>query len=144
MLAIGSDHAGYNAKEKLKGYLKALAIFKDFGAHSEKSCDYPLIAEAVAKSVASGESEGGILICGSGIGMCIAANKICGIRAAVCNDVNLAKLARSHNDINVICLGSRIIEAEKMENVVKTFLKTPFEGQRHQRRVDEIKRLENL
>ena len=139
MIAIGADHAGFLAKEKLKKHLKVL---KDFGTQSEESCDYPLIAKAVAQEVAEGKSEKGILICGSGIGMCIVANKVKGIRAAVCNDVNTAKLSRSHNDANVLCIGARIVTSEEIEKIVDTFLSTPFEGNRHQIRVNQISEIE--
>ncbi len=139
MIAIGADHAGFLAKEKLKKHLK---VFKDFGTQSEESCDYPLIAKAVAQEVAEGKSEKGILICGSGIGMCIVANKVKGIRAAVCNDVNTAKLSRSHNDANVLCIGARIVTSEEIEKIVDTFLSTPFEGNRHQIRVNQISEIE--
>lgn len=139
MIAIGADHAGFLAKEKLKKHLK---VFKDFGTQSEESCDYPLIAKAVAQEVAEGKSEKGILICGSGIGMCIVANKVKGIRAAVCNDVNTAKLSRSHNDANVLCIGARIVTSEEIEKIVDTFLGTPFEGNRHQIRVNQISEIE--
>lgn len=144
MIALGADHAGYDSKEKLKDHFeKSNTVYKDFGTQSEDSCDYPLIAEKVARSVTSGEAEKGVLICGSGIGMCIAANKVKGVRAAVCNDLNLAKLSRMHNDANIICIGARISDIDKIKSIVKVFLETPFEGGRHQKRVDQIKEIES-
>lgn len=143
MIAIGSDHAGYISKENLKDYFKDNITYKDFGTESEESCDYPLIAEKVAKSVVSGECEKGILICGSGVGMSIVANKIKGVRAALCGNVELAKLSRMHNDANVLCLGARMTSFEEIKDIIKIFLETPFEGGRHQKRVDQIKEIEN-
>lgn len=143
MIAIGSDHAGYDAKEQLKQYFGSQILCKDFGTNSKESCDYPLIAEAVARAVSNGECVKGILICGSGVGMSIAANKIKNIRAAVCNDVNIVKLARSHNDINVLCMGARIINTEEMKGIVDIFLNAPFESGRHEIRINQIKELEN-
>lgn len=143
MIAIGSDHAGYASKEKLKDYFKDNIAYKDFGTENEHSCDYPLIAEKVAKSVADGECEKGILICGSGIGMSIVANKIKGIRAALCTSVELSKLARMHNNANILCLGARITSFEEIKDIVKVFLETSFEGDRHQKRVNQISEIEN-
>lgn len=143
MIAIGSDHAGYISKEKLKEYFENNITYKDFGTESEESCDYPLIAEKVAKSVASGECEQGILICGSGIGMSIVANKVKGVRAALCGNVELAKLSRMHNNANILCLGARMTDFEEIKEIIKVFLETPFEGGRHQKRVDQISEVEN-
>lgn len=144
MIAIGSDHAGYEAKEKVKKYLESLGVsFKDFGTHSEKSCDYPLIAKDVALSVKSGESEKGILICGSGIGMSIAANKFSGIRAALCENEEASKLSRSHNDANIVCIGARTTDFEEIKKIVNAFLETSFEAGRHQRRLEQITEIEN-
>ena len=145
MIALGADHAGYRAKENLKKYLEKSEIpFKDFGTYSDESCDYPLIAGEVCKSILSGESERGILICGSGIGMSIAANKFKGIRAALCFDENTASLSRGHNDANIICLGARGLDFERISKIVDAFLNTSFEGGRHQRRINQIKEIENL
>lgn len=145
MIALGADHAGYEAKENLKKHLEKSEIpFKDFGTHSKQSCDYPLIASEVCKSILSGESERGILICGSGIGMSIAANKFKGIRAALCCDENTASLSRGHNDANVICLGARGLDFARINKIVDAFLNTSFEGGRHQRRINQIKEIENL
>lgn len=144
MIAIGSDHAGYEAKEKVKKHLESLGVsFKDFGTHSEKSCDYPLIAKAVSLSVKSGESEKGILICGSGIGMSIAANKISGIRAALCKDEETSKLSRAHNNANIVCIGARTTDLEEIKKIVNAFLETSFEAGRHQRRLEQITEIEN-
>ena len=144
MLAIGSDHAGYELKEKIKKYFEENGIkFTDFGTFSWESCDYPIIAEKVGNSVLNKESEKGILICGAGIGMSIAANKIKDVRAALCYEPELAELARKHNNANVLCIGGRFTDFEKAKEIVKTFLNTDFEGERHQRRIDMIKKLEN-
>lgn len=143
MIAIGSDHAGYASKEKLKEYFENNITYKDFGTESEESCDYPLIAERVAKLVANGECEKGILICGSGIGMSIVANKVKGVRAALCGNVELAKLSRMHNNANVLCLGARMTDFEEIKKIIKIFLETSFEGGRHQKRVDQISKIEN-
>lgn len=143
MIAIGSDHAGYTSKEKLKEYFENNITYKDFGTESEESCDYPLIAEKVAKSVSSGECEKAILICGSGIGMSIVANKVKGVRAALCGNIELAKLSRMHNNANVLCLGARMTDFEEIKEIIKVFLETPFEGGRHQKRVDQISEIEN-
>ena len=143
MIAIGSDHAGYDAKEQLKQYFGSEILYKDFGTSSKESCDYPLIAKEVGYAVSNGECMRGILICGSGIGMSIAANKIKNIRAAVCDNTNAVKLARSHNDINVLCMGARIISVPEMEEIIEAFLNTPFEGGRHAIRISQIKELED-
>lgn len=144
MLAIGSDHAGYELKEKIKKYFEKSGIkFTDFGAFSLESCDYPIIAEKVGNSVLNKESEKGILICGAGIGMSIAANKIKDVRAALCYEPELAALARKHNNANVLCMGGRFTDFEKAKEIVNVFLNTDFEGERHQRRIDMIKKLEN-
>lgn len=143
MIAIGCDHAGYPLKlEILKVLEKNNVEYTDMGCDGE-SCDYPLIAEKVGKAVADGEFEKGILICGTGIGMSICANKIKGIRAAVASDHFSVKYTRLHNDANILCLGARVIGAGTAEELVDLFLNTEFEGGRHQRRVDLITSLEN-
>lgn len=143
MIAIGCDHAGYPLKlEILKVLEKNNVEYTDMGCDSE-SCDYPLIAEKVGKAVAGGEFEKGILVCGTGIGMSICANKIKGIRAAVASDHFSVKYTRLHNDANILCLGARVIGAGTAEELVDLFLNTEFEGGRHQRRVDLITSLEN-
>lgn len=142
MIAIGSDHAGYELKEKLKNHFESNLLLKDYGTNSSNSCDYPLIAEKVSNAVSSGECEKGILICGSGIGISIAANKIKGIRAALCYNTELAQMARLHNDANIVCLGARFTSLDDSINIVKVFLNTPFEFGRHERRINQIKELE--
>ena len=144
-VAIGSDHAGFKLKEELKTYITSLNVeVKDFGCHSEDSVDYPDIAREVALSVARGEVDRGILICGTGIGMSIAANKIKGVRAAVGNELLSVRLAREHNNANVLTLGARIIGIEVAKEAVKVFLETQFLGGRHQRRIEKIGEMEGL
>jgi len=144
-VAIGSDHAGFKLKEELKIYITSLNVeVKDFGCHSEDSVDYPDIAREVALSVVKGEVDRGILICGTGIGMSIAANKIKGVRAAVGNELLSVRLAREHNNANVLTLGARIIGIEVAKEAVKVFLETQFLGGRHQRRIEKIGEMEGL
>ena len=144
MIAIGSDHAGYDAKELLKKYLESKKTeYKDFGTYNKDSCHYPIFAEKVANSVATNESEKGILVCGSGIGVSIAANKVKGIRAALCYEPELAEMARKHNDANILCMGARFSDIKKMEEMIDMFLKTDFEGGRHSERVKIIEDMEN-
>lgn len=144
MIAIGSDHAGYELKEKIKKHFEENDIkFTDFGTFSSDSCDYPIMAEKVGKAVSNKESEKGILICGAGIGMSIAANKIKDVRAALCYEPELAVLARKHNNANVLCMGGRFTDFEKAKEIVKIFLNTDFEGERHQKRIDLITKLES-
>jgi len=142
-IAIGSDHAGYHLKEALKQTLNGAGVeVEDVGTENEESVDYPDYAERVAARVASGQSDRGILICGTGIGMAMAANKVDGIRAASVTDEIGARLARQHNDANVLALGGRVTPPEVAARLVRIFLDTPFEGGRHQRRVDKVSRLE--
>ena len=142
-IAIGADHAGVALKEQVKQVLTSRGIaFDDLGTLSTDSVDYPDFAEAVARKVASGEYERGILTCGSGIGMAIAANKIPGIRAASISDEEGARLSREHNDINVLALGERTGNADTARRIVEIFLDTPFAGGRHQQRVDKINALD--
>ena len=136
-VAIASDHAGYDLKEIIKNYFDLNGVtYIDFGTHSTESVDYPIYANKVCASIKTGESNLGVLICGSGIGMCIAANKQKNIRAACCSDIYSAKMARLHNDANVITLGSRVIGSGLAVEVVKKFLSTDFEGGRHSGRVN--------
>ena len=138
-VVIGSDHGGFHYKEAIIDYLKARNIeFVDIGTHTRESCDYPEIAQTLAKKVASGEFNRGILVCGTGIGMSIAANKIKGIRAALCGDTYSARVSRAHNNANVLCLGERVIGEHLALDIVDIWLKTGFEGGRHKRRVDMI------
>ena len=139
MIAIGCDHGGYALKQEVMRHLDELGLaYKDFGTYSEESCDYPIYGEAVARAVAGGECERGILICGTGIGMSMAANRIPGIRAALCLNEYLARMTRLHNDANVLCLGERVIGQGLAASIVDAFMDTAFEGGRHQRRVDLI------
>jgi len=139
MIALASDHAGFPYKERLKQLLDELKLpYKDFGTQSPESTDYPEWAHKASDAIAKGECDRGILVCGTGIGMSIVANKHKGIRAAVCESVTAARLARLHNDANVLTIGERIIGWESVVDIVKTFLTTPFEGGRHERRVKKI------
>ena len=143
MIAIGSDHGGYALKQQLMKHLTDLGLeYKDYGTYSEDSCDYPIYAEAVARAVAGGEAERGILICGTGIGMSMAANKIHGIRCALCGDCYSAELTRRHNDANILALGARVLGEGLAEKIMDTFLTTAFEGGRHARRIGLIADLE--
>jgi ribose 5-phosphate isomerase B len=142
-IAIGCDHRGFGLKELVISFLhKAGYSYRDFGCYSTEPVDYPDIAQKVGEAVASGNFDQGILICNTGIGMCIAANKIKGIRAALCHNVLAAQRARQHNDANVLCLGGEDADTDLALEIVKTFLTTDFEGGRHARRVDKIKALE--
>lgn len=144
MIALGSDHGGYKLKEAVKKYLDIKGIdYNDFGTFSEDSVDYPIYAQKVANSILNGECEKGILCCGTGIGISIAANKIKGIRAAVCSDEFCAEMCRRHNDANIISFGGRVISEEKCLAMTDIFLNTEFEGGRHEKRIDQIKRIEN-
>ena len=143
MLAIESDHGGFALKQKIMAHLRATGVeFEDLGTYSEESCDYPVYAEKLGKAVAAGDYEKGILICGTGIGISIAANKIHGVRAALCGDCYSAEMCRRHNNANVLALGGRVLGVELAKRIVDTFLTAPFEGGRHQRRVDLISALE--
>ena len=142
-IAIGADHAGFAAKEEIKTVIKALGhAVIDQGTSAETSVDYPDFAEKVARAVVSGEADRGVLICGTGIGMSIAANKVEGIRAAVVSDEKTATLSRQHNDANVFCAGSRITPVVKIAESLKIWLQTPFEGGRHANRVGKISAME--
>lgn len=138
-LIIGSDHAGYLLKNKLYNYLKEQGFeVYDAGTHSEDSCDYPVIAKEVADKVANLDYDLGILICGTGVGMSIAANKVKGIRAAVVSDTCSAKLSRQHNNANILCIGSRILGESLAKDIVDIWISTDFLGERHQRRVSML------
>ncbi len=142
-LAVGMDHAAFALKEELLSFLRALGhTVVDKGTCDASSCDYPDFAAAVARAVASGECDRGVLLCGTGIGMSIAANKIPGIRAALVGDEKSAELSRQHNDANVFCAGARLHPTLRIAELLKIWLSTPFEGGRHQRRVDKISALE--
>ena len=143
MIAIGSDHGGFELKRDIINHLNELNIIcRDFGCFDTGSVDYPDIAEEVCGYVLEDKDRVGILVCGTGIGMSMAANKIHGIRAAVCTDVYSAKYTKLHNDANVLCLGGRVSGPGLAELIVDTFLETHFEGGRHKRRVDKIMDLE--
>ena len=143
MIGIGSDHGGYPLKEEIKKHLDEIGVaYKDFGTNTPDSCDYPIYAEAVARAVVSGEVEKGILICGTGIGISIAANKVKGIRAALCGDCYSAEYTRRHNDANVLTMGARVTGGGLACKIVDTFLTTEFEGGRHARRVALIADIE--
>ena len=145
MVALACDHAGYRYKEKIKVLLDSLnKKYKDFGATSKEPTDYPDYAHTAAEAVARGECDRGIMVCGSGIGMDIVANKSDGVRAALCTSVEMARLSRSHNDANVLVLGERINDWPTVEQMVRIWLKTKFEGGRHERRVKKIHSLTNL
>ena len=143
MLAIGSDHGGYELKEEVKKHLQEKGYeIKDFGTYSTESVDYPDFALPVAEAVASGECEKGILICSTGIGISISANKVNGIRAAVCSEPYTAEMTRRHNDANILCMGGKMIGVNMGLKITDTFLETEFEGGRHQRRVNKIADIE--
>mgnify|MGYP004512115659 FL=1 len=140
MIAIGSDHGGFELKKEIMAHLDARGLeYKDFGTYSDASCDYPAFGKAVAHAVADGECERGILICGTGIGMSITANKIPGIRCALCGDCFSAEATREHNDANILSLGARVVGTGLALKIVDTFLDTPFsEDARHIRRISKI------
>jgi ribose 5-phosphate isomerase B len=138
-IAVGNDHRGVNVKQRLVGLLRDLGHeVEDLGANGAASVDYPDYAIPVAESVRAGAVDRGILVCGTGHGMCIAANKVAGVRAANCRDVIDAELSRRHNDANVMCLSADLIGEEQIEKMVKTWLTTDFEGGRHSRRTEKI------
>ncbi len=142
-IAIGADHAGFTLKQRLCEYLNGQGHqVIDHGTTSEASCDYPDLAKAVGQSVASGEAERGVLVCGSGVGMCIAANKVAGVRAALGVDEEEVRLTRGHNNANVLTLGQRTTGPEAAERLVDVFLAAPFEGGRHVRRIEKIRAME--
>ena len=140
MIAIGSDHGGFELKKKLMEHLSERGLeYKDFGTYSSASCDYPVYAKAVANAVASGECDRGIIICGTGIGVSMTANKVRGIRAALCGDCFSAEATRQHNDANVLCLGARVVGEGLALKIADTFLDTPFSNdERHIRRISMI------
>ena len=144
-IAIGSDHAGFMLKNRLRDTFKAKGYeVTDYGTQTPESSDYPDYAALVGHAVVSGKSELGILVCGTGVGVSIAANKVHGVRAAAVTEPVTARLARSHNNANIVCIGERIIGIEMAESIVQTFLDTPFsEGERHIRRVNKVTELEH-
>lgn len=140
MIAVGSDHAGYELKQSLIRHLEDRGFeVRDFGTYSTESCDYPDYAKAVSRAVADGQAEKGLLVCGTGIGMSIAANKVPGIRAAVLSDEFSAEATRSHNDANILCLGARVLDEAKAVRLLDIFLDTPFSnGENHIRRISKL------
>jgi ribose 5-phosphate isomerase B len=143
-IAIGGDHAGYPLKQHLIGVLKEDGHdVDDLGTHSEDPVDYPIYCAAVARAVVRGDAERGIVLGGSGQGEQISANKVRGVRAALCNDLYTARMCRAHNDANVLSIGARIVAAELADEITRVFLSTSFDGGRHVRRLDEITDIEN-
>ena len=140
MIGIGADHGGFELKRAIIKHLEAKGLeYKDFGTDSPVSCDYPEYCKAVANAVAAGQCDRGIIICGTGIGISISANKVKGIRAAVCTDCFMAEATRSHNDANILALGARVVGEGLALKIVDTFLETPFSGDsRHIRRIEKI------
>lgn len=142
-VAIGSDHGGLDLKETVISVLKEMQLeVEDLGTHDKNSCDYPDFAQKVAEGVAAGAYDKGVLICGTGIGMSIAANKVPGVRAALCNEIYSAQMARAHNDANILCIGARVVGAGVAAEIVKAFFTVEHEGGRHARRVEKIHLLE--
>lgn len=142
-VVIGSDHAGLQLKAELQAHLESLGHgVRDVGTHTTDSCDYPEFAEAVGRSVIAGEADWGLLVCGTGIGMCISANKVPGIRAAVVSDTFSARMTRLHNNANVLCLGERVVGGGLAKEILDAWLSAEFEGGRHQRRVNKIHDIE--
>lgn len=142
-IAIGSDHAGFRLKKELLPLLDELKVaYEDVGTFDEASVDYPDYGKMVAEAVAKGEVERGILICGTGLGMCITANKVAGIRAVTCHDVFSARMSRMHNNANVLTVGERVVGPGVAADIVREWLTTEFEGGRHQRRIDKMMALE--
>ena len=144
MLGIGSDHGGYQLKQAIMKHLEARGIaFTDYGTYGEESCDYPEYGRAVALAVAGGACDRGILICGTGIGIGIAAGKVKGIRVCTCSDVYSAELSKRHNNSNILTMGARVVGTELAKMIARHWLTAEFEGGRHQRRIDMIERIEN-
>ena len=142
-IIMGSDHAGYNLKLKVKAHLEARGFeVMDVGTHTTDSCNYTVYADALCKAIAAGEADLGILVCGTGIGMSMAANKHKGIRAACCENTFSARMTRMHNDANVLCFGERVIGYGLACDMADLFVDTPFEGGRHQARVDDLNALD--
>ena len=143
-IGIGNDHAAVAMKNEIKAYLEELGHeVVDFGISKEESCDYPVYGEAVGRAVVSGQVECGVLICGTGVGISIAANKVPGVRAAVCSDTTTARLVKEHNNANIIAFGARIVGIEVAKDIVKTYLDAEFQGGRHEKRIAMIHEIEN-
>ena len=143
MIALACDHGALDLKKAIMAHLDKRGLaYKDFGCYTKDSCDYPDFAGPAAQAVASGECDRGILCCGTGIGISIAANKVKGIRCAACSDCYSAKMTRKHNDANMLAMGSRVVGGELGQMIAEIFLTTEFEGGRHQRRIDQIAAIE--
>lgn len=137
MIALANDHSALELKEEIKQLLEERKIpYKDFGTNSNASCHYPIFGARAARAVAAGECEKGILLCGTGLGIGLVANKVNGIRCAICSEPYTAKMSRAHNDANMIAIGARVVGADLARMIIETWLDTPFEGGRHQVRVD--------
>ena len=144
MIALGCDHGGFMLKQAVMKYLDEKGLeYKDFGTYTEESCDYPIYGEAVAKAIVSGECDRGIIICGTGIGISIAANKVKGIRAAVCHNEFTAQMCREHNNAQIMSMGARVLEEDMALRMVEIFLNTEFAGGRHEIRVNKMMEIEN-
>ena len=142
-IAIGCDHGGFELKEAVRGYLEERGMeYEDFGAFSTESVDYAPIAAKAARMVAEGKADFGIIICSTGLGVSMAANKVKGIRAAVCTNAFCAEMTRRHNNANVLCMGGKVVDGETALQMVDIFLHTDFDGGRHQRRIDQIAQIE--
>lgn len=143
-IGIGNDHAAVEMKNAIKAYLEELGHeVVNYGTDTTESCDYPEYGRKVGEAVAAGEVDSAVLICGTGVGISIAANKVKGVRAAVCSDVTTAHLVKEHNDANIIAFGARIVGIEKAKDIVKAYLDAEYQGGRHQRRIDMIHEIEN-
>ena len=144
MIALGCDHGGFALKQSVIKYLEEKGLaYKDYGTYTEESCDYPAYGEAVARAVVSGECDRGILICGTGIGISLAANKVKGIRCALCHNEFTAQMCREHNNAQILSMGARVLEEDMALRIVDTFLNTEFAGGRHETRVNKLMEIEN-
>ena len=144
MIALGCDHGGFALKQAVKKFLDEKGLeYKDYGTYTEESCDYPEYGEAVAKAIVAGECDRGILICGTGIGISLAANKVKGIRAALCHNEFTAQMCREHNNAQILAMGARVLEEDMALRIVDIFLNTEFAGGRHETRVNKLMEIEN-
>jgi ribose 5-phosphate isomerase B len=144
IIGIGSDHGGFELKEEMRKFLEENGYqVKDFGTHSKESVDYPDYGRIVGEAVVAGEVDKGVVICGTGIGISISANKVKGVRAALCGDVYSARMSREHNDANVIAMGGRVLGVDLAKEILSTYLKSEFQGGRHERRVNKIAEIES-
>ena len=144
MIALGCDHGGFALKQSVIKYLEEKGLaYKDYGTYTEESCDYPAYGEAVARAVVSGECDRGILICGTGIGISLAANKVKGIRCALCHNEFTAQMCREHNNAQILSMGARVLEEDMALRIVDIFLNTEFAGGRHETRVNKLMEIEN-